>query len=287
MIAQAEQEIITIAEGLWISPGQPERKMKFVAVRKSSDHIDYMVIFNDTAENRRSPHGAHALIPVNEDGAALSIVFHSSSVACWKMVSKYLYPMGFAVWQDYNYKEKFVLTNIPIESPIANRFQQNVTPLYNTDEMVDAITTLARKAENGSSDASMYMWQSQETKLVLRWCHPGQSHSFILCQHNEAIVFLRKDGGVTREHGYWSYIETEDAFLTHFHHEGECDDDGSPSVPPTYLKRVGTNLAQCYLATGGDWVSNGSNKRIRVYGPDEQNKVRKWHIFATIVWRAN
>ena len=125
-------------------------------------------------------------------------------------------------------------------------------------------------------------FELSDTKFVLKWCHPGYAHAYVLCQKSLKIIFVSNTGVASPEHGFWTYDETGDALCTHFHHRGDIDDEGNPKAPATYLIKLDTNMSESFIATGG---SDPPFKKISIYGPTEKQQLRKWHIFAQIVWQ--
>ena len=258
-----------IAEGLWLSPGQIPRSLAFIQVGTGTN-FRQEVIFNSIPEDSKKAHGAHAIVAIEGGGSMLQILFHSSGENCWKMKPKLLNSIGFGTWQAQDYGEKFILTSVHGDR-ISDMFSTNVKKAYTTDEMLAELTM--------KSDGE---WELRDTKFVLKWCHPGSPHAFVLCQKNTKIIFVSNTGRVSSEHGCWIYHEADDALYTHFHHRGELDEEGNPKAPGTYLNRLDTSLSEAFIATGGN---EPPFKKIRIYGKDEKRQIGKWHIFVQIVWR--
>ena len=270
--------ITKIAEGIWLSPGQVPRSLSFVKVVTDKNRTQHKVIFNNIPDDvflswptiSSKAHGSHAIVEIKGGGTMLHVLFHSSGVNCWQLKSKLLNSVGFGVWQAQDYGEKFVLTSVHGDNS-SDMFNSNVNTRHSTDEM---LAELKMKSDG--------VWDLRDTKFVLKWCHPGSAHAYVLCQKNLKIIFVSNTGGFSSEHGLWAYNVADNALFTHFHHRGHIDEDGNPKAPATYLTRLETDTSESFIATG---ESSPPFKKIRIYGPNEQQHIGKWHIFAQIVWR--
>ena len=171
--------ITKIAEGIWLSPGQVPRSLSFVKVVTDTNRTHHKVIFNTIPDDTQNTHGAHSIVTIGNDGAMLHVLFHSSGTDCWRLKSKLLNSIGFGVWQAQDYGENFVLTAVHGNGVSSERFRSNVRKHYSTDEMYAELTVM--------NDLN---FELSDTKFVLKWCHPGYAHAYVLCQKSLKIIFV-------------------------------------------------------------------------------------------------
>ena len=283
MLTDLLQETVTtkIAEGLWLSPGQPPRNISFVSIHTTPDLTENKVIYNNCVQTSRSAHGNHNIIPINANGSVLWILFHSSNTDCSKLTLKKLYSKKFGLWEDDNLEEKMVLTKVESGSTIANRFMTNVRDLYSTEELFKVITEHNRNLHCATGlrtfPSDTWRWKREDTMFILKWCHTGQYPAFVFCQKNSKIVVLAKNGGFSSEHGLWTYDAENDTLSTHL----EVDPEGLYKKQTIYFMRLKTEITKCFLATSEIEISE---HLTCTYDPEEHQELRKWHIFAQIVW---
>ena len=275
-------------EGLWLSPGQPERQM-LLCCEFASQCLRLAICWDFKVGEEKVTHGSWGFIEIENDVDFIILHFHCSNKNCYKLVTKTLYAKGFGIWRDVSCKEILLIKGV---AQPTNPIQRNSANMKFDDEQL--LNEIGHEHFTKRADAIYPKDYDFFIKFALRWMHPEKQIEYVLLLANHTIVFVNANKEVSPVNGYWTYDETC-GFVTHFHCKGLKNPKDEPAAPMTILKHLNMDVTEVdhalpmetFIVGGEEHEEDPAasvGKRLKMFDESELYKAKRWHIVAQKVW---
>ena len=291
------------AEGLWLSPGAPQRKILLCSdVDGPYPKLTLCFDYRDGSDVRT--HGTWSIVEIpDEHESVLHLTFHWSNCNCYNMVEKKLISAGHGLWRDIHQCDIFVLLGLAVLTEVQCSLHANsVQTKLSASEFVFQIGSQNVRICDSENRQKIFTSNSDEAvELGVRWFCPGETVKYVLFLADTTVIVI--DPARSQEtpaHGQWKCVSDPTGtafFVTHFHSEGELSQaSNEPAAPITILRSLSQSPTQCLAVTELDIftstatfpnaLSGPALKKLRVFNHNDLHTPSSSHVTAQIIWSA-